>query len=136
MYLNICLCTNLNQSNTDWKVGYRIINLTTVRLSLIQPVFDTFDILNCLWFSALNSYILTSYALKKTPIDIEVKGQGNKFLYFVSLIYTNKHFILKNELFQSCLNRVSIVSLIWHIISMTQRRSIFHCHIFKTRGPL
>lgn len=25
MYLNIGLCTNHNQSNTDWIVGYRII---------------------------------------------------------------------------------------------------------------
>lgn len=93
MYLNIGLCTNLNQSNTDWKVGYRIINLTTVRLSLIQAVFDTFDILNCLWVSALNSYILTPYAFKKTPIDFEVKGQSNKFLHYFLLIYTSKHFI-------------------------------------------
>lgn len=25
MYLNIGFCANLNQSNTEWKVGYRII---------------------------------------------------------------------------------------------------------------
>lgn len=66
---------------------------TPAPLSLIQPVFDTIDIFKDLRVSALNSYTLTPIDLKKTPTDFEVKGQG-KFLHSVSLIYTNKHFIL------------------------------------------
>lgn len=44
-----------------------------VRLSLIQPVFDTIDIFKDLRVSALNSYTLTLIDPKKTPIFFRSK---------------------------------------------------------------
>lgn len=76
------------------------------------------------------THILTPFGLKKTPVYVEVKGQGNKFLYL-------SHFYFSISLCSmNCFILVSIMALIWHFISMNQRRSSFHCHIFKTRGPL
>lgn len=89
MYLIICLCTNLNQSDTDWKVGYGIINPTAS-----PSISHSASVWHIRYLKlALNSYILTPYAFKKTPIDFEIKGQSNKFLHSFLLIYTSKHFI-------------------------------------------
>lgn len=76
MYLNIGLCTNLNQSNTDWKVGYRIINPTASPSIPRSASVWHIRYLKLSLGLCIKSYILTPYALKKTPIDFEVKGQG------------------------------------------------------------
>lgn len=82
----------LIKSNPDWKVGYRIINPTA---SPSTPHSGSVWHIRYLKLSlglCIKSYILTPYALK-TPINFEVKCQGNKFLHSFLLIYTSKHFI-------------------------------------------